>query len=239
MGSSRQELAQRLAKIEAFTLRHFTNSRYGFVPQTAFWFVQHPQQVAVIGRVRRGTQVSDSVLNFAPVIELGAPHDPVGDALTRQHFLQGTRLGIGPVKHGKVVPRRAFLAQREQFSDDESGLVPVGISRIHHGLHALSGFGPETLFPPPLVFRDNRVRDRQNRAGRTVVLFQINRGGAGEIRLKFFDVADCGTTERINRLVRVPHHRQFGRWLGIARRAHREQANQLILRRVRILVFVH
>ena len=104
------------------------------------------------------------------------------------------------------------------------------------------------------VVADDRVCRVEDVLCRTVVLFQNDDVGAGEILAKFEDVPDVGTPERIDRLVGITNDRQGRRIdaaLGVVehRRGfdrhvlglHRscEFMNQFVLRLVGVLVLVH
>ena len=103
---------------------------------------------------------------------------------------------------------------------------------------AITGIGPQLLLASARVAGDHRVGGRQDGLCGSVILFQQNGFGVGKVALELFDVADGGTAEGIDRLVRITHHTQF-------RRAHVSDASrsdhlphQHVLRMVGVLVFV-
>ena len=81
------------------------------------------------------------------------------------------------------------------------------------------------------VVRDDGVGGVEDRLGGAEVLLQQHDGRVGEVRLELQDVAHVGRAESVDRLVRVPDHRDVA-VLG------REEPDQLVLGKVGVLVLV-
>ena len=61
------------------------------------------QEGDVVRRIHEEPQVGNDVLHLATLVERHAAHDPVRDAGTPERLLEGPRLGVRPVQHGKLV----------------------------------------------------------------------------------------------------------------------------------------
>ncbi len=93
-------------------------------------------------------------------------------------------------------------------------------------------FGPERFPLAPEILFDHLPGRRQNCSGGAVILLQPDNLHTGKILLELQDVADIGAAPGIDRLVVIPHHAQVAALSG-------QQADQMILHRVGVLVFIH
>ena len=93
-------------------------------------------------------------------------------------------------------------------------------------------FCPECLILSGLVMMDDSIRRLQNFLCGTVILLQLNYGCIGKILFKIQNIADIRAAPAIDGLVVVAHHAQVAAFTG-------NQAHQLILGVVGILIFIH
>src|SRR6202034_509529 len=98
-------------------------------------------------------------------------------------------------------------------------------------LFARAGFGPEPLAFALGIVGHHRAGGFENILGGAVVLFQANDRGIRKIALKVEDVADVRATPAVDGLILIAHHANIFVHLG-------EQAHQLILAAVGVLIFV-
>ena len=88
------------------------------------------------------------------------------------------------------------------------------------------------LVQPIRIVGDDSVRQRQNALGGAVVLLESNHDRFGVVSFKVEDVGDICATEGIDRLIVIPDDGEVAVLL-------RQQAQELVLRPVRVLVFVN
>ena len=203
----------------------------GHVAQSPPGRVYDPQQGDVVGWVQRRPKIRQKILDLRALVELGAPDDPVTDALPHEHVLKHTRLGVHAVEHGEV-GCGPCLEQLDYLLADQPGLL-VLVAALEHR-HRLPGspLGPEVLGLASPVVGHKRVGRVEDGGIRPVVLLQLDHVGVGEIVLKAEDVADIRSPPRVHRLVVVADHRHLPVLLG-------EKSHQHVLRPVGVLVFVH
>ena len=80
------------------------------------------------------------------------------------------------------------------------------VRRVADDRLALAERGPQFLGLAALVVADHRVGRIQNGLRRTIVLFEHDGLGVREVLLEVLNVADVGTTERVDGLVGIAHH---------------------------------
>ena len=206
---------------------------HGRVADAARRIVDDAFERLVVARVDHQPDIGQHVLDLLVVVERTALVDAVGNAAAAEVVLQHGRLVVGAVEDHRfrpVVARRAnFVAQ---IGDHHFGLLAVGI-----GLENADRFthvaGRETVFlHAPGVADDDRVGRIDDRAGRAVVLLELEDLGRGKILLEGEDVLDLGTAERVDRLCVVAHHADLGVEL-------RQAADDDVLGVVGVLVLVH
>ena len=118
---------------------------------------------------------------------------------------------VGAVQHRDFVAAAALLNPVFDTVDDETRLVFFVVSRVKHDRFAGIALGPELLAEPRLVIIDQRVCGLQYGAGGTVILFQPDHQGIGEVLLEMMYVFDARTAPAVNRLIVVTddEHRRF------------------------------
>ena len=85
-------------------------------------------------------------------------------------------------------------------SYDQLGLLAVGVGFQHTDLLALVALREAPLFHAARIVDDHRVGRLDDRARRTVVLFQLEDFRFGIVALEGEDVFDLGAAERVDRL---------------------------------------
>ena len=100
------------------------------------------------------------------------------------------------------MPASAVQALRD-FGGHPLGLLLGVVRRVADDRLALAERGPQFLGLAALVVAaDHRVGRIQNGLRRTIVLFEHDGLGVREVLLEVLNVADVGTTERVDGLVR-------------------------------------
>ena len=157
---------------------------------------------------------------------------------------------VGAVHDGDVPVGHALLGvDPRDFVRYPTGLLLRVVRRVPDDFVACAKCRPQFLGFAVLVFRDHRVRRVEYGLRRTVVLFEHDGFGVREVLFEVLDVADVGSTERVDGLVGVAHDGDPG-WsdatcaarlrLGLLAGVDaRELSDEHVLRVVGVLVFVH
>jgi hypothetical protein len=103
------------------------------------------------------------------------------------------------------------VAELVDLAGDERRLVVLVVGDVADDRLAVARVGPQPLVLAGRVLRDDRVRRRQDRLGRAVVLLEQHDGRVGVVLLEVLDVADVGAAEGVDRLVGVADDAQLGR----------------------------
>ena len=225
--------------------------------------VEDAAQRDLVGRIHQDAQVGERVLDLGTLVEAHPADHLVRGAHADEHLLEHPRLGVRAVEHRDVGgPRAALARQLADAVGDESRLVALVVGHEADDLLAVAGLRPQPLVLAAPVAGDHRVRSRQDRLGRAVVLLEHHGAGVGEVGLEVHDVADVRAAERVDRLVGVADHHELRRLdphllrvlrvLRIALVGHRQRvaggvlrvvAAQLVhegvLRVVGVLVLIH
>ena len=142
---------------------------------------------------------------------------------------------VGAVEDGKVLPRRLRVHVGTQALDAHGcafGLVFFGIAVLNaHGL-ALAQFRKQRFGEQLGVGANHIVGCAQDGAGGAVVLLQLDELEVGVLNRQLFQVVQRGAAPAVDRLVVVTHSGEMGAL------THQE-FQQLVLRGVGVLVFVH
>ena len=116
-------------------------------------------------------------------------------------------MGVGAVHDRHVgVGDALFGVQARDFGGHPLGLLLGVVRRVADDRLALAERGPQFLGLAALVVADHRVGRIQNGLRRTIVLFEHDGLGVREVLLEVLNVADVGTTERVDGLVGIAHH---------------------------------
>ena len=199
-------LAQRDARLVRMVLQ--SGLRCGADPPLRG--VHDPTQGHGVGRVGDGDEVPHRVLDLGPLVELGASEYPVGQGGADEHLLECSRLGVRAIEHRDVAVLDARLVQRRDLVGDELRLVVLAVSGEADDFLAVPNGREELLVLAVEVVRDDRVRRAQDVLGRAVVLLEQHDLAVREVPLELGDIADVGTTERVDGLVRVADDSEGG-----------------------------
>src|SRR5207245_7181946 len=157
-----------------------------------------PDGTAVV-RIHDESQVRERVLGLSSRVEAHRAHDYVRDAAPPERVLEHSRLGVGAVKDGDVVPGGAGPARGQDRLGDEAGLLVLVPGAVDGRALALPVLGPEPLVLPRDVVGDHRGGERENPLRRAIVLLEPDDPGARIVRLEVEDVPDVGYAPFINR----------------------------------------
>jgi len=107
--------------------------------------------------------------------------------------------------HGKVcvVGDDAQSIYSFRGAYDQLGLLAVGVGFQHTDLLALVALREAPLFHAARIVDDHRIGRLDDRARRTVVLFQLEDFRFGIVALEGEDVFDLGAAERVRRATRA------------------------------------
>ena len=116
-------------------------------------------------------------------------------------------------------------------------LVVLVVTDIGHDRCTVTGIRPQPLLASIAVAGDDSISGAKNGLGGPIVLLQQDGRGIGIVALELFNVADRGTSEGIDRLVRITHDTQLsGRKFWSA--GTHKFAHQHILRVISVLILV-
>src|SRR5262249_53136460 len=133
-----------------------------------------PAERDVVRRVDGQADVRERVLDLLALVAAHAPDDAVRHARAPQPVFHHAGLGVGPVAGGDASPRHAVAPEAQDGLGDEVGLLVLVPAAVELGLVALGVLGPESLFLAPLVVIDHRGGEREDAAGRAIVLLELH-----------------------------------------------------------------
>ena len=122
------------------------------------------------------------------------------------------------------------MQQRQPIRDPRS-LVGFVFGVVANDLFARSLLGPQLFSWSTRIVVDDRIGGIEDVLGRAVVLLKHHGGGLGEGVFEIENIANIGLTEPIDGLVGITNH------TNIASGA-RQQQNEFVLYRVRVLILV-
>ena len=149
-----------------------------------------------------------------------------------QLLLQHARLGIAAVQQRDLLQSVAFPVQRFDFIHHPFGFFQIVERREKADFFACLRLCVQVFAQAVGVVGNHRIGRLQNRAHRTVILFQLNRRINAEFAHQTGHIAHVRTAETVNRLVVVAHGKH-------GRAVARHQFEPFVLQRVRILELVH
>ena len=239
-----RRVAQGLRETDPALLGVDHDARLGPVADSAPRGVEDTPDRHRVVRVVQHLEVGDHVAHLLTLVEARTADDLVRQAEADEHVLDHAGRVVGPVEHRDVgvrgLPR---VHQPVDLPGDEPRLVVLVVRDVPHQQLAGALGGPQVLLAPPGVPRDHGVGGRQDGLRGAVVLLQQDGTGVRVVVLEVLDVPDRGPAERVDRLIRVTHHTEFGRGdahlVVVGRRAAHEGADQDVLRVVGVLVLVH
>ena len=174
------------------------------VPDATLGGVEDAPEIDGVLGVRDDPQVGERVLDLAALVEPRAADDLVRQADPDEHLLEGAGLGVRAVEDGDVARADpVVVGEGVDRLRDEGRLVVLGVPDVPDDALPRSRVGPQVLLPSALVALDDGVRRLEDRLGRAVVLLEEDRRRVRVVLLELDDVADVGTAEGVDRLVRV------------------------------------
>ena len=179
----------------------------------------------------RTLQIRDDVLDFGALVETEAADHDVLASVAPQGFFNLSRLGVGAIQHRDVLLRIARHVRFDLVGDPQGFVFGVG-SFVQRDLVALARLGPEPFADALGVVGDHGAGGFQDVLGRAVVLLQADGDRARKIALEVEDVADIRPAPAVDGLVLVADH---GDVVAIAG----QQAHQIVLAAIGVLIFVH
>ena len=205
----------------------------GGIADAAGRHVDHPAEGLVVLRIDGQLEVGEHVLDLGPLVEGMSAVDTVGEIPFAQRFLEGARLGVGPVEDGEAVVRgfRAVDAL-DDGGCDQVGLLAFGVGLDHADRLAFARLREAFLLQAPFVVRDQAVGGLDDGLRGAVILLQAEFLRLGIVLLETQDVLDAGAAEAVDALGVVAHHAEVVMRLGQA-------AQDEILGPVGVLVLVH
>ncbi len=157
--------------------------------------------------------------------------DAIRDRMLDQLFLEVARLRIGAVQHCDVRCRTAAVQMFADAIDDVARLVLLVVRGVDLDRRAGRPGGPQLLAEPVVVVGDHRVGGAENRRGGTVVLFEPDRRGIGEVAQEVLHVLDARAAPAVDRLIVVADDEHLGTGAG-------QHADPGVLQRIGVLELV-
>ncbi len=131
---------------------------YSGIANATTWKINDPFQGLFIFWIQNKTQIGDDVFDFFALIKTQTSVDAVRDVFLSQSILYRTRLGIGAVKHCKIIIRSLVLHHLIiNHVGHKTTFVSVGHTAVYPNLLALSIGGPHDFFQTILIVLDNVV----------------------------------------------------------------------------------
>jgi hypothetical protein len=148
--------------------------------------VEDPIEADVIGRVRQDLEVSEDVLDLAPVVEADRSEDPIRDPRLQHRLLEEPRLRVRAVEHRALGNLNRGGEWRSGAT--RSRLVAVGVEAA---IRMRSPRGSPRTAPCRSRSRllPTTAEARQNVAGGAVVALQLDHRAPG-VLLEAEDVAE-------------------------------------------------
>ncbi|MEZ5978716.1 MAG: hypothetical protein R3F34_10900 [Planctomycetota bacterium] len=218
-----------LHALPARTGRHLLERRVADAARRA---VRDAQEADVVVRVRGGAQVGEDVADLLAIEERRSADEHVRDAAQAQLALEHARLLRRAEEDREVAvgELRVLHALLDAVADR------VGLGRVvrrREGLErrAVAARRTHRLVVPHRVVADHPVRALEDLVRRAVVRLELDDLRAGVVRLELQDLLDARAAPAVDRLVVVPDRADVPVDVG-------ELSQQLVLRRVRVLVLV-
>ena len=139
---------------------------------------------------------------------------------------------IGAIKNRHVSPLATTSAQSLHSARHKGSLIAFVVGVESHNRIARSGFGPEFFGFTSKVLCDHRVSSIKNILCAAIVLFEKDNAHFIKSIFELSDIAEVGPAECVDRLIGVTDNTHV-------LVASREAQNYLVLRNVRVLVFVN
>ena len=193
--------------------------------------VRDPLHADRVVRIVDHLQVRDRVLHLRALVEARAADHLVRDLAADEHVLQHPRLRVRPVEDRDLVTVHALVDEAGDLGRDPPGLGVLVLDLEDADRLPVAELGPEVLRLPLGVVRDHVVGRAKDGVRRAVVLLERHHTRLAEVALELEDVADVGSAQGVDRLVRVADDADVPVLLG-------QELEQAVLRVVRVLVLV-
>ncbi len=167
------------------------------------WRVDDTHATHVISWIEYELEVRRDVPDFRTVEESRATDDAIGHARAQKHVLEYARLRIRAIEDCDIVITTPLRMEVICHGGNPATLIALICRKEDGDLLALLAAREEFLALARLVVRDNGVGALQDRGSGTIVLLELDGFGIGPIALEIEDIADVGTTPRVDRLVIV------------------------------------
>ena len=202
------------------------------VADAALGLVDDAAERDVVVRIDQRAHVGDQILDLLALVELLAAVDAIRHAAAHERLFQHARLRVGAVQHGDLAGPVAVGDQLARHRGHERRLVALIQRVVQRDALALARLGPQRLLLAPAVVGDDLVGRVEDVAGGAVVLLELDDLRLGEVLLKVEDVPDVRAAPAVDRLVVVADDAEVVL-------LPRQQADELVLRGVGVLIFVH
>ena len=184
-------------------------------------------------RIHHKLEISHHVPYLRPVEEGVAGVDHVRDIALAQGLLDGARLRIGPIEHGKILILGTVLAHAvNDAAGDQDSLLLLVVRADKPYLLPFFAYGVALFRDAVLVPGYQRIGRTDYHLGGTVVALQPENLAFRIILAETQDILDLGPSESIDGLRVVTHDADV-----VVR--FRQALEDQILSEVRILVLVH
>jgi hypothetical protein len=185
----------------------------------------------VVVAVGGEAQVRQGVLDFRALEEALAAVDAVRHIVLDQLFFEVARLCVGAVQDRAIFRVAVFGDVFADALDHEARFVLFVVGGVHGDAFAFFAGGPQLFAKAAAVAFDHAVGGLEDVGGGAVVLFQLDRAGAGKIAQELLHVLDLGAAPAVDRLIVVADYEDLA---GVAG----EHADPRVLQRVGVLEFV-
>ncbi len=176
--------------------------REGLVADPATRGADDPRERDDVLRVAEHREIGDRVLDLRALVELRPADDLVVDRTAHERVLDEPRLRVHPVEDRDLRAARPLVDETLDLADDVARLRVLVVELADLDLLPVAGLGPQRFGLLRAVVRDEGVCRAQNRLRRAVVLLELDDLCVRERVLEVKDVADVGSAEAINRVVR-------------------------------------
>ncbi len=185
----------------------------------------------IVGAAEDQAQVTQCVFDFRALEEPQPAIHAIRNARSDQRFFERSRLSVRAIQDRAVAAPPASVRPFADAVDDEIRFVALVERRVQ--LDRLAGLAssPQILAEPSVVVRDERIRRREDVAGRAIVLLEAKQLHVRIVAPELLQILDACSAPSVNALIVVAdRERQSLR--------ARQQLDPRELNRVRVLKLV-
>ena len=173
------------------------------VAQPALRHVDDALEREIVGRRIDDAQIGERIADFGAFVKSRAADHAIGEAQRDEAVFEFAHLKRRAHQNRDLVEGMAFALQLLDVLADGAGLF-LGIPGSADGdFFAGHVVGAQRLAEPAFVVGDQVRGGGKNMAGRAVIAFEPDHGGAGEVVLEPQDVVHLGAAPAVDRLVVV------------------------------------